>query len=205
VRIFPPCSMRVLLCCSLLSSAAAFTILPARTSQQRRLGACSVRPTMGLFDAFAKAFDNKDYSDSPATYEQTNARASHVLVDDKAKAEEIKAKIDAGEITFDEAAVQFSTCSSSSRGGRLGKFTPGAMAPEFDAIVFDVYDTGEINAGNGAFIYEPKYEVGVVHGPVQTKFGYHLILIEKRTIADFDFRAKEGQLPKANVWEDSQL
>ena len=31
--------------------------------------------SMGLFDQFSKAFANNDYSESPATYEQTNARA----------------------------------------------------------------------------------------------------------------------------------
>lgn len=58
--------------------------------------------------------------------------------------------------------------------------------------------------GNGAFIFEPKYAIDEVHGPVKTKLGYHLIKIEKRVVAAFDFRAKEGQLPKANVWDDSK-
>ena len=157
---------------------------------------------MGIFDAFSKAFTNVDYSDSPATYEQTNARASHILVADLSQAEAIKGQLATGELTFDEAAMKFSSCNSAERGGKLGKFTPGAMAPEFDDIIFGVYDTGTINPANLAYVYEPKYAVGEVHGPVQTKFGYHLIKIEKRVMADFDFRAKEGQLPNADVWED---
>ena len=44
---------------------------------------------------------------------------------------------------------------------------------------------------NEAVLYEPKYAVGEVLGPVQTKFGWHLIKIETRYIADFDFRLKE--------------
>ena len=38
----------------------------------------------------------------------------------------------------------------------LGSFGQGAMVPEFDKVVFND-------------------EVGVVHGPVKTQFGYHLI------------------------------
>jgi len=44
---------------------------------------------------------------------------------------------------------------------------------------------------NEAVLYEPKYAVGEVLGPVQTKFGWHLIKIETRYIADFDYRLKE--------------
>lgn len=63
------------------------------------------------------------------------------------QAEKIKEQLDAGELTFDEAAMKFSTCSSSSRGGKLGKFSPGVMPPEFDEVVFSLVDTGEINPG----------------------------------------------------------
>ena len=146
---------------------------------------------MGLFDALKGAFENKDYSESPATYEQTNARASHILVPDEAQANDIKEKIAAGTLDFASAASQFSTCNSASRGGKLGKFNPGQMVAEFDDVVFGLYDTGEINPKNDAALFQPKYEVGPVHGPVKTKFGYHLIKIETRYIADFDFRLKE--------------
>ena len=57
-------------------------------------------------------------------------------------------------------------------------------------------------AGNGADVYAPRYSLDEVHGPVKSAQGYHLIMIEKRHLADFDFRSKEGALPKANVWDD---
>lgn len=40
-------------------------------------------------------------------------------------------------------------------------------------------------------MYEPKNAEREVLGPIQTKFGWHLIFIETRYIADFDFRLKE--------------
>ncbi|KAL1510276.1 hypothetical protein AB1Y20_006598 [Prymnesium parvum] len=159
---------------------------------------------MGFLDSLKKAFDNQDYSESPATYEQTNARASHIQVEDEALAQSLKAKLELGELEFSEAAMEYSTCKSAARGGKLGRFSPGTMLPEIDEIVFAVEDTGKINLGNGAAVYKPKYELGEVHGPIKSKLGYHLVKIEKRVIADFDFRAKEGALPKANVWEDWQ-
>ena len=141
-------------------------------------------PTLGLFDAFKKAFDNVDYSQSAAMYEQTSARASHILVKSEEQALELKAKLEANELLFDEAASMYSTCNSARSGGKLGKFTPGQMVKEFDAVVFGVKDTG--------VEYVPAYELDTVHGPVKTDFGYHLIKITARTMADFDFRAREG-------------
>lgn len=56
---------------------------------------------------------------------------------------------------------QTSECPSANRGGNLGTFKPGMMVKEFDEICFEK-------------------EVGVVHGPVETQFGAHLILITRR-------------------------
>ena len=128
-----------------------------------------------------------------ATDEQTNARVSHILVASEEKAAELKEKIDAGSLDFSEAAVEFSTdTKSGSRGGKLGKIAPGIMnLPEFDDVVFGLYDTGEINPKNDAALFQPKYDMDKVHGPIKTSAGFHLIKIDTRFIADFDFRLKE--------------
>lgn len=182
-------SMRSCSLLLLLSADAAALLLPATASRVRT-------PTMGLFDELGKmvggAFSNEDYSQSAAQYEQTNARASHILVGNEDTALDIKAKLASGELLFDEAAMKFSTCNSASSGGKLGKFSPGTMVAEFDQIVFGMTDTGEMDMGNGAYIFEPTYALDEVHGPVQTKFGYHLIKITQRNVAKFDFRGKEG-------------
>ncbi|KOO31816.1 peptidyl-prolyl cis-trans isomerase c [Chrysochromulina tobinii] len=181
---------------SVLLSVLAFSPTLQRYGAAPTAAASAVgtRPcvaTMGLFDAFKKGFENKDYSQSPGTYEQTNARASHVLVKTEAEALQIKNEIASNKCDFAEAASKYSTCSSSARGGKLGKFAPGVMAKEFDDVVFSLVDTGKLNPKNEAVLYEPKYAVGEVLGPVQTKFGWHLIKIETRYIADFDYRLKE--------------
>lgn len=90
----------------------------------------------------------------------TRASARHILVPTEAKCLELKTQIDAGS-SFEELAKKHSTCPSGKRGGGLGEFGPGQMVKEFDQVVF-------------------KGELGKVHGPVKTQFGYHLIEITGR-------------------------
>jgi peptidyl-prolyl cis-trans isomerase C len=90
------------------------------------------------------------------------ASARHILVDSEAKCNELKEQINSGEITFEQAAKENSTCPSGANGGDLGTFSQGQMVPEFDKVVFND-------------------EVGVVHGPVKTQFGYHLLEVTERS------------------------
>lgn len=96
----------------------------------------------------------------------TKATASHILIKGGAEAEnkleDLKAEIGDSPIKFAEAAAQYSECPSASSGGNLGEFGPGAMVKEFDEVVF-------------------SKEIGRVHGPIKTQFGYHLIYISDRT------------------------
>jgi len=89
------------------------------------------------------------------------AAARHILVDSQQQCEDIKTQIEAG-ADFVEMAKEHSQCPSSVEGGALGEFSPGQMVKEFDDVVF-------------------SEEVGKVHGPVQTQFGFHLIEITSRT------------------------
>ena len=95
----------------------------------------------------------------------SKATASHILIKGGAEAEnkleDLKAEIGDSPVKFAEAAARYSQCPSASSGGNLGEFGPGAMVKEFDQVVFNE-------------------EVGKVHGPVKTQFGYHLIYISER-------------------------
>lgn len=91
----------------------------------------------------------------------TRASASHILVKTEQECITLKTQIDGG-ADFATLARQHSLCPSKSQGGALGTFQPGQMVPEFDKVVF----TGE---------------VGKVHGPVKTQFGYHLVHITSRS------------------------
>ncbi|NQT01608.1 MAG: peptidylprolyl isomerase [Planctomycetes bacterium] len=89
------------------------------------------------------------------------ATARHILVETQEECESIKQQIEGG-TDFAEAAQEHSKCPSKKEGGHLGEFSPGQMVQEFDQVVF-------------------SEEVGKVHGPVQTQFGFHLIEITSRS------------------------
>jgi len=90
--------------------------------------------------------------------------ASHILVDDEDKAKEILEKIEKGEMSFEDAAREYSSCPSSQNGGALGEFTRGQMVPEFDKAVFEM-------------------EKGEISGPVKTQFGFHIIKVTDKNEA----------------------
>lgn len=89
------------------------------------------------------------------------AAARHILVKSEADCQKLKTEIEGG-ADFGEVAKQHSTCPSGKSGGALGTFKPGQMVREFDDVVF-------------------KGELGVIHGPVKTQFGFHLIDITMRS------------------------
>ncbi|NLE37716.1 MAG: peptidylprolyl isomerase [Pirellulaceae bacterium] len=89
------------------------------------------------------------------------ARARHILVETEEACLQLKSQIEAG-ADFGEIAAKHSKCPSGRQGGDLGEFGQGQMVPEFDKVVFND-------------------EVGKVHGPVRTQFGYHLLEIVSRT------------------------
>lgn len=101
------------------------------------------------------------------------ATASHILFkpsqfpeeEARAKLLEIKAEVDNDVERFAAAAREWSGCPSSKNGGNLGEFGPGMMVKNFDDVCFNE-------------------KVGVVHGPISTQFGEHLILITERTGED---------------------
>merc|ERR1712194_531171 len=102
------------------------------------------------------------------------ATASHILVDSEVVCQKIKDRIvkaanakfpDPLDTIFAQAAAEVSTCpSGKSAGGSLGRFSPGQMVPAFDRVIFS-----------------KKTELGVVIGPVQTHFGFHLIMVTERS------------------------
>ncbi len=100
--------------------------------------------------------------------------AKHILVDTVEKANEIKTMILNGEKTFEDAAKEFSTCSTKDDGGDLKSFGRKQMIEEFEAAAFSA----------------PLNEI---MGPVKTEFGYHLIKVyEHNSIDTFeDFQNTE--------------
>lgn len=120
----------------------------------------STRHDMSLIDTVSSMYNNWG----------KKATASHILfrpsqfpeAEAKVKLTEIKAEVGNDPEKFAAAAREWSGCPSSKNGGDLGEFGPGMMVKNFDTVCF-------------------SEEVGIVHGPVSTQFGEHLILITNRT------------------------
>lgn len=111
------------------------------------------------------------YVNNPQHFQKgETVSAKHILVSDEAECKAILESINNGEKTFEAAAKESSTCPSGQKGGDLGEFGKGQMVKEFEDAAFAA-------------------EIGVVVGPVQTQFGFHLIKVEEKkdaTISPFE-------------------
>ena len=84
-------------------------------------------------------------------------RAKHILVDNYAQALQIKRDIETRG-NFEYYARTYSKCPSGQNGGDLGYFGRGQMVKEFEDASFNA-------------------EPGKVVGPIQTQYGWHLIMV----------------------------
>ncbi len=89
----------------------------------------------------------------------TEFNASHILVESEGEAEALIVELENG-ADFAELAQNHSTGPSGPNGGQLGWFSAGMMVPTFEAAVFEL-------------------EVGDVSVPVETRFGWHVIMLNE--------------------------
>ena len=144
-------------------------------NEQRALLAANVIETVMKAaadeDSLRQAYDDK-YSDGDGGDE---FNASHILVETQEDALEIKEELDSG-ADFAIMAKERSTGPSGPNGGDLGWFTRGRMVPEFEEAVLEL-------------------RAGEISEPVQTQFGWHLILLkERRKTAAPSFEEVRGAL-----------
>ena len=88
---------------------------------------------------------------------QSEYNASHILVETEEEAQALIEELAAG-ADFAELAQEHSTGPSGPNGGQLGWFSAGMMVPSFEEAAFAL-------------------EVGEVSAPVQTQFGWHVIVL----------------------------
>ena len=109
-----------------------------------------------LQEAYEARFENAEAA------EEYNA--SHILVETEEAAQAIKEEIEGG-AEFAAVAREKSTGPSGPNGGQLGWFGTGAMVPSFEAAVIAL-------------------EVGEVSDPVQTQFGWHVIILNETRVQE---------------------
>ncbi|WP_071799357.1 peptidylprolyl isomerase [Natronohydrobacter thiooxidans] len=101
------------------------------------------------YTAFVTEFDGREPT--------PEFNASHIIVETEEQALELKAMLDDG-ADFAELAREHSVDGAAEGGGSLGWFGLGAMIPEFEEAV-------------------QALEVGDYMGPLETRFGWHLVLL----------------------------
>jgi len=112
-------------------------------------------------EALQAAYDARFKDAAP----QTEYSAAHILVNTVEEAEALKAKLAEGADFAELAQVSSIDTGSGAQGGELGWFGLGMMVKPFeDAVV--------------------AAKVGEVTGPVQSEFGFHLILVREARIAE---------------------
>lgn len=119
---------------------------------------------LAMNEAIKKSVTEKDVKD----HYKPELKASHILVSDENEAKEIKKKLDVG-ASFEELAKQESQdLLSKDKGGDLGYFNSGRMAPEFETAAY-------------------KLKVGQISNPVKSPNGYHIIkLTDKKDLQPYD-------------------
>lgn len=128
-------------------------------------GAVTEEAARAEYDAFVQQFEPED-----------EIRASHILVEDEAKANDLKAQLDGG-ADFAELARENSIDPGAANGGDLGFFGRGMMVQPFEAAAFGLANAGDVSA------------------PVQSQFGWHIIkLAEKRQSAPPSFEQVAAQI-----------
>lgn len=106
------------------------------------------------------------FEENPEQFQTAQAR--HILVDTEEEAEEVLERVEEGE-DFAAVAEEVSTDEgSAAQGGDLGEISPGQMVPAFEQAVFE------------------DAEVGEVHGPVESEFGFHVIEVTERDEPELD-------------------
>lgn len=97
----------------------------------------------------------------------TEVCGSHILVETEAEAQEVLDRLEAGEEFADIAMEVSLDTGSGAEGGDLGCSAPARYVPEFAAATLEV-------------------EIGTPSDPVETEFGFHIILITERTFPEDD-------------------
>jgi peptidyl-prolyl cis-trans isomerase C len=126
---------------------------------QRNLLASTIVRNMLSANAPSEEAIKKEYDTAVAALKGKEYKAAHILVDSEDKAKEVIAELKKGG-NFAELAKTKSSDSSAANGGDLGWFTPSMMVPPFSQAVTKME--------------KGKYS----EQPVQTPFGWHVILLE---------------------------
>ena len=115
---------------------------------------------------------------------EAGRRARHILVATKAAADRIRAQVTPE--NFAELARENSTDKgSAAQGGDLGPIQRGQLVPEFEKVAFSLKD-------------------GEISDPVQTQFGWHIIMVEITPASTTPFEQARGGIISSQLAQARQ-
>ena len=107
----------------------------------------------------AEAKDNYEKNKSQYSTPES-VHLHHILVASEKEAKDVLDRLKKGE-KFSDVATQVSICPSKIKGGNLEWLPKGSLVPEIEEVAFAMKE-------------------GQVTGPVKSKFGYHVLLLEEK-------------------------
>mmetsp|Transcript_18021 Transcript_18021/g.26666 ORF Transcript_18021/g.26666 Transcript_18021/m.26666 type:complete len:171 (-) Transcript_18021:204-716(-) len=141
-----------------LSSATSTTTTPGTTTAYTNLDTRRHFDLVSMVSNFGKKVQLSHILIGPP---ESKTGRGMTKEDATAKLLELKAEIGDDLEKFQAAAEEFSSCKSSKEGGNLGEFGPGLLWKTIDEIAF-------------------QKDIGVIHGPVSSPYGEHLVLVRER-------------------------
>jgi peptidyl-prolyl cis-trans isomerase C len=119
-------------------------------------------------DNMTKNLETPSEAEAKTFYEQNKAQYAvpesvhlhHILVKTDKEAKDVLGRLKKGE-KFPDLASQVSICPSKAKGGNLDWLPRGSLVKEIEDVAFTMKN-------------------GEITGPVQTKFGYHVLLLEDK-------------------------
>ena len=153
------------------------------------------QPTMGFFDIFFGGETLIDVEKSQVA--PGYVEASHILLrsdESDAEADALLARIQSGEMSFGDAASEFSACPSRNKKGFLGQFTSlssilflpyeGKDTAAFDALVkssdTQLKSPYKVKTSFGAAAQSPGLAGAAADPTVPLVAGTHLVVVESR-------------------------
>ncbi|MGM0438314.1 MAG: peptidylprolyl isomerase [Bacillota bacterium] len=147
-----------------------------------------VTKEVSISDEEAKEY----YNNNKNQYEYgEQVNASHILLEDEEKVEEVLNKVNNGQ-NFAELAEEYSQGPTAEDGGKLGFFEKGDMVPAFEEKAFDL-EVGEIS-----------------EEAVKTDYGYHIIKVTDKKeagVASFEevksnIKENLSNQQRQKAWDD---
>jgi hypothetical protein len=137
----------------------------------RNARAVALRGALSGLD-FSEASLRKYFEDRKDQFSQNCL--SHILVKSKADADAVRARLRAGEDFAAVAKAVSVDTGSGAKGGDLGCNPKGVFVPEFDEAASSL-------------------PIGQLSEPVQTQYGFHVILVKERKVAGFEDAKEEAR------------